>query len=203
VYDAVLFDLFTALLDSQRAWRIAAGSNGADVKWREETTRLAYSAGSYRAFAEVVADAAHLAGIPALRAHDLLGAIAERVRPWPETQDVLRRLSERMRIGVVTNCSEDLGRRAAARVGVHFDVVVTAEAAGAYKPRVEPYRLALQRLRADPASTLFVAGTPRDIEGARSAGMDVAWHNRLRVPLGGYEPPLAELASLEELLPLV
>jgi 2-haloacid dehalogenase len=108
-----------------------------------------------------------------------------------------------VRIGVVTNCSEDLGRRVAARVGVHFDVVVTAEAAGAYKPRGEPYRLALQRLRADPASTLFVAGTPRDIGGARGAGMDVVWHNRLRLALGECEPPLAEVASLEELLALV
>ena len=80
---------------------------------------------------------------------------------------------------------------------------VTAEAAGAYKPRVEPYRLALRRLRAEPATTLFVAGTPRDIGGARGAGMDVAWHNRLRLSLGECEPPLAEFASLEDLLALV
>jgi 2-haloacid dehalogenase len=69
VYDAVLFDLFTALLDSQPAWRGAAGSNGAGVKWREETSRLAYSAGSYRAFEDVVAEAAQLVCISALRAH--------------------------------------------------------------------------------------------------------------------------------------
>jgi HAD superfamily hydrolase (TIGR01493 family) len=78
-----------------------------------------------------------------------------------------------VRIGVVTNCSEELGQRAAACVGVEFDVVVTAEAAGAYKPQPEPYRLALERLSVQPSRALFVAGSPRDIAGARGVGMDV------------------------------
>jgi FMN phosphatase YigB (HAD superfamily) len=103
----------------------------------------------------------------------------------------------------VTNCSEDLGQLAAARVGVAFDTVATAEAAGAYKPRAEPYRLALDRLHVQPGRVLFVAGSPSDIAGARGVGMDVWWHNRLRVRLGGREPPLAELDSLEPLRTLV
>jgi 2-haloalkanoic acid dehalogenase type II len=129
--------------------------------------------------------------------------MAEHVSPWPEAPDVLRRLGERVRIGVVTNCSEELGRRAAARVGVHFDTVVTAEAAGAYKPRPEPYRLALERLGVRPASALFVAGSPSDIDGARDAGMDVWWHNRRQLPLGEREPPLEEIDSLAPLLAVV
>jgi hypothetical protein len=32
--------------------------------------------------------------------------------------------------------------------------------------------------------------------------MDVWWHNRLQLPLGEREPPLAELESLEPLLVL-
>jgi len=32
--------------------------------------------------------------------------------------------------------------------------------------------------------------------------MDVYWHNRLQLPLGEREPPLAELDSLEPLLAL-
>jgi FMN phosphatase YigB (HAD superfamily) len=111
-------------------------------------------------------------------------------------------LRERVRIGVVTNCSEELGQRAAARVGVHFDTVVTAEAAGAYKPRPEPYRLALDRLGVEPSRALFVAGSPSDISGASAAGMHVRWHNRLQLPLGAREPPLAEHDSLEPLVAL-
>ena len=202
MYDAVLFDLFTALLDSQPLWHEVAGSAAVGARWREECSRLAYSAGPYRPFVATVAQAARLVGVPPTRAADLLRGMGEQLGPWPEAPDVLRRLSERVRIGVVTNCSEELGQRAAARVGVHFDTVVTAEAAGAYKPRPEPYRLALERLSVQPSRALFVAGSPADIAGARGAAMDVCWHNRLELPLGESEPPLAELESLEPLLAL-
>jgi 2-haloalkanoic acid dehalogenase type II len=202
MYDAVLFDLFTALLDSQPLWREVAGSAAVGARWREESSRLAYSAGPYRPFVETVAQAARLAGVPPTRAADLLRGMGEQLRPWPDAPDVLRRLSERVRIGVVTNCSEELGQRAAARVGVHFDTVVTAEAAGAYKPRPEPYRLALDRLGVQPSRALFVAGSPGDITGAGGAGMRVWWHNRLQLPLGERQPPLAEHDSLEPLLAL-
>jgi 2-haloacid dehalogenase len=201
-YDAVLFDLFSALLDSQPLWREVAGDGAAGARWREESSRLAYSAGPYRPFVETVAQAAELAGVPPARIADLLRGMGEQLRPWPEAPAVLRCLSERVRIGVVTNCSEELGQRAAARVDVEFDTVVTAEAAGAYKPRPEPYRLALERLRVQPAGALFVAGSARDIAGARRVGMDVWWHNRLQLPLGDRRPPLAELDSLEPLLAL-
>src|SRR5205823_2437150 len=202
MFDAVLFDLFTALLDSRPLWREVAGSAAAGAKWREECSRLAYSAGPYRPFVETVAQAARLAGVPPTRAADLLRGMGEQLGPWPEALEVLKRLSERVRIGVVTNCSEELGQLAAARVGVHFDTVVTAEAAGAYKPRPEPYRLALERLSVQPARALFVAGSPSDIAGAHGAGMDAWWHNRLQLSLEEREPPLAEPDSLEPLLAL-
>jgi 2-haloalkanoic acid dehalogenase type II len=198
-YDAVLFDLFTALLDSEPVWTAAAGSAEAGARWRAECSRLAYSAVSYRPFDELVAEAA----LPPARAADLLRGMAEVVAPWPEAPAVLGRLREHMRIGVVTNCSEALGQVVAARVGVPFDTVVTAEAAGAYKLRPEPYLLALAQLDVEPSRALFVAGSPGDIEGAHGVGMHVAWHNRLGLPLGDREPPLAELDSLEPLLELV
>jgi 2-haloalkanoic acid dehalogenase type II len=200
MYDAVLFDLFTALLDSQPLWDEVAGSADAGARWREEASRVAYSAGPYRPFVETVEEAARRAGVPPERAVELLRGMGEQPRPWPEAPDVLGQLSGRGRIGVVTNCSEELGQRVAARVGVEFDTVVTAEAAGAYKPRPEPYMLALERLGVQPSRALFVAGSPSDITGARGAGMAVYWHNRLQLPLGDREAPLAEHDSLEPLL---
>ena len=154
MYDAVLFDLFTALLDSQPLWRDVAGSAPAGMRWREASSRVAYSAGTYRPFVETVAEAAEIAGVASARAANLLRGMGEQLGPWPEAAEVLRQLSESLQIGVVTNCSEELGQRAAARVGVHFDTVVTAEAAGAYKPRPEPYKLALDRLGVRASRTL-------------------------------------------------
>jgi 2-haloacid dehalogenase len=200
MYDAVLFDLFTALLDSQPLWREVAGSAALGASWREESSRVAYSTGTYRPFVETLEEAARVAGVPPGRAADLLRGMGERVGPWSEAPEVLRRLSESVRIGVVTNCSEELGQLAAARVGVPFDTVVTAEAAGAYKPRPEPYRLALDRLGVQASRTLFVAGSPADITGAGGAGMRAWWHNRLQLSLGKHDAPLAEHDSLEPLV---
>jgi 2-haloalkanoic acid dehalogenase type II len=199
--DALVFDLFSALLDSEPLWRAVAGDPQAGERWRVESSRVAYSTGSYRPFLETVAEAAQRAGVPPERAPDLLRGMAG-LSPWPEAPAVLGQLRQSAQIAVVTNCSEELGRRAAARVGVPFDTVVTAEAAGAYKPRPEPYRLALERLGVEPERALFVAGSPSDIDGARGAGMDAWWHNRRRLPLGEREPPLAEIDSLEALLAL-
>src|SRR3989304_812506 len=78
-------------------------------------------------------------------------------RPWPDTRDVLARLPA-VPLFIVTNCSERLGTLAAQRAG-SFDLVVTAERAGAYKPDPRPYRLALETLGLDPRQVLFVAGS--------------------------------------------
>ena len=79
------------------------------------------------------------------------------------------RLSRRVPLGVVTNCSVELGRRAAARCGVAFAVVVAAEEAGFYKPRPEPYQMVLGKLGTAPARTLFVAGSAADVPGAKGS----------------------------------
>jgi 2-haloalkanoic acid dehalogenase type II len=198
-YDAVLFDLFSALLDSQPAYDEVAGSASLGRRWRSEHSRLCYSAGDYRPHDELVAEAAEQAGLSPDRAPALVARLGE-LGPWPEAPAVLDRLRAAVRIGVVTNCSDELGRRAAARVGVPFDVVATAEAAGAYKPRPEPYRLALEALEVDAARTLFVAGSPDDIAGADRVGMPVYWHNRRGPDLGDRARPLVEHDSLAPLL---
>ena len=148
VYEGVLFDLFSGLLDSQPAYDEVAGSRSLGSRWRSEHSRLCYSAGDYRPHDDLVAEAAERAGLCADRARALVARLGE-LSPWPEAAGVLAELRATVKIGVVTNCSEQVGRRAAGKVGVPFDVVVTAEAAGAYKPRAEPYRLALAALELD------------------------------------------------------
>src|SRR2546430_1024732 len=78
---------------------------------------------------------------------------AER-RPWPDAAATVAALAASgVRLAVVTNCSERLGRIAAARLGTPFDAVITAERAGFYKPDPAPYRIALDALRATPERT--------------------------------------------------
>ena len=58
-YDAVLFDLLTALLDSWKLWNSVAGSQTAGRRWRAEYLKLTYAAGGYRPYENLVAKAAH------------------------------------------------------------------------------------------------------------------------------------------------
>lgn len=201
-YDAVMFDLLTALLDSWSVWNRAAGSPEDGLKWRRKYLDLTYQAGAYRPYEDIAREAARLAGTPA-GAGDRLVEYWETIAPWPEVGEVLSALQQRVPLAVATNCSIVLGRKAAARVGVPFKAVVTAEEAGFYKPRAEPYRLALKLLGTAPERTLFVAGSAADVPGARGAGMPVYWHNRMGLtPVGNAVPDFTH-ASLTLLLALV
>jgi 2-haloalkanoic acid dehalogenase type II len=123
--------------------------------------------------------------------------------PWPETVSVLGELARRVPLGIATNCSIELGRRAAACCQVAFAVVVTAEEAGFYKPRPQPYQMALGQLGTAPARTLFVAGSAADVSGAKVVGMPVYWHNRIGLAAVGDASPDYTERSLTPLLEIV
>jgi 2-haloacid dehalogenase len=187
-YDAVLFDLLTALLDSWSLWNEVAGDEARGLEWRKAFLRRAYATGRYAPYEEVILGSARDAGMPVALATELLRRWDE-LQPWPDVAEVLGTLSRAVPLGVVTNCSEALGARAVARVPVHFAVVVTAERAGFYKPDLRTYRLALAELGTAPERTLFVAGSAGDVPGATAAGMPVYWHNRVGMELPQGAPP--------------
>ncbi|MBZ4307788.1 HAD hydrolase-like protein, partial [Mycobacterium tuberculosis] len=80
------------------------------------------------------------------------------------------------KLAVVTNCSERLGRQAAALLSIRWDVVITAEQAGVYKPDPKPYRMALEQLGVDAADAAFVAGSSYDMFGTATVGLRTYWH---------------------------
>lgn len=201
-YDAVMFDLLTALLDSWSVWNRAAGSADAGLKWRRKYLELTYDAGPYRPYESIVREAAILSGVGTQAADNLL-TLWDTISPWPEVADVVGVLAQRVPLAVATNCSIGLGRKAAARVGVPFQAVVTAEEAGYYKPRPEPYVQALALLGTEPARTLFVAGSAADVPGASGVGMPVYWHNRMGLsPVGDARPDFTHgsLGPLRDLI---
>ncbi len=178
-YDAVVFDLLTALLDSWTLWNAVAGSEEAGMRWRRRYLEVTYGCGAYRPYETLVRDAAVDVGLPAE-----LGSALERrwreLQPWPEAPAVLKTLP--LPLAVATNCSVRLGRQAAERVGAPFAVVETAESVGFYKPRPEVYRAVLRTLGTAAERTLFVAGSASDVPGAKAVGMPVYWHNRVGLP---------------------
>lgn len=202
-YKAVMFDLLTALLDSWTLWNSVAGSSEAGLAWRGKYLELTYEAGAYRDYGAIIHESAQRAGLPAAHARALIDHWSE-LAPWPETAEVLRALGAKVPIAVATNASVALGRVAADAVGVPIDVLVTAEAAGFYKPRPEPYRMALEQLKLPASQVLFVAGSAADVPGASGVGMDVYWHNRRGLtPIAGSAPPRYMETSLHALRSLV
>ena len=200
-YKAVLFDLLTALIDSWSLWDAVAESREDGRRWRAEYLRITYGEGRYRPYEVLVREAAVATGLPARRADELAARYGE-LRPWPDAARALGGL--RVPLGVVTNCSEALARVAVGCTGVDFAVTVSAERAGWYKPRPEPYRLALAELGTAPEETLFVAGSAYDLLGAAGAGMTVFWHDRVGMAMPeGAPTPLVRSETLLRLPGLV
>ena len=188
-YAAVGFDLLTALLDTWSLWSDVAGGRALGMRWHAASQSLLRGR-EYRPFEQVVRDSAAVVGVDRAKAEELLSRWGE-AAPWPDVQSVLPRLGGYVRF-IVTNCSDRLGVLAASRAGT-FDLVMTAERAGAYKPDPRPYRAALDALGLHRKRVLFVAGSAHDVGGATRAGMDVYWANRGRVP-----PPTDGRALREE-----
>jgi 2-haloalkanoic acid dehalogenase type II len=196
---AVLFDLLTALLDSWSLWNSAANSEADGRRWRAEYLRLTYGCGAYRPYEMLVREAAAATGLTAAAA-ERLEAQWDELAPWSGANEALDRLAGRVKLAVVTNCSRTLGWRAAARIKVRWDAVITAEEAGYYKPHPRPYQLALERLRVSPVQCRFVAGSGYDLFGTEAVGLRTYWHNRARVapPLNAPQPEVLA-ASLDGL----
>lgn len=198
-YRAVLFDLLTALLDSWSLWNRVAGGEPAGRRWRAAYLELTYGCGAYQPYESLVAEAARRSALPTALATSLAEQW-ETIEPWEDAPALLRRLAPNHRLGVVTNCSERLGRTAARRLDVAWDVIVTSERAGYYKPHPAPYRLALDELGLPAREVLFVAGSGFDLIGTAQVGLDTYWHNRVGLARPEAAPaPLRESRSLEGL----
>ena len=185
---AVLFDLLTALIDSWTLWDGVAGNSADGRRWRAAYLKLTYATGLYRPYQDVVREAAVEVGLPPGFAEQLAARYGE-LQAWPEVPQVLGSLQGRLPLAVVTNCSQALGHIAASRTGISFEVLVTAERAGFYKPHPRPYRLALDELGFAPAECLFVAGSAYDLYGAAAVGLPVFWHDRIGTAMPPDAPP--------------
>ena len=56
-----------------------------------------------------------------------------------------------------------------------FELVLSAQESGAYKPDLRPYRMAVERTGADGGDIIFVSTHWWDVAGAKRAGMKTGW----------------------------
>jgi 2-haloacid dehalogenase len=194
-FQAIAFDLLTALIDSWSLWIDVAGEEELGRKWRSTSLRIVTSLGTYQPYEIILRQAAAQVGLPLDRADVLLRRWAE-LRPWPEVPGVLNKLRDR-RLAIVTNCSQRLAELAAVATRGRFEVIMSAERVGAYKTDPRAYLAAATALGLEPEMILFVAGSAHDVPGASQVGMKVYWSNRQRLPIPDDAPvPLVNAPDL-------
>ncbi|MAO57224.1 MAG: haloacid dehalogenase [Rhodospirillaceae bacterium] len=201
-YDAVLCDLLTGLLDSWTLWDAAAGGVEPGRRWRMAYLQVTFAQpGPYVSYEDLVAEAARMEGIPDAAVQALFDGYGN-LKPWPGVPETLRAVQAMgLPVGIVTNCSIALGKKASAAVGVDVDAVTIAEISGWYKPNPNAYAAGLAALGTTPERTLYVAGSPFDIAGAHRAGMDVFWHNQAGMAPGdGGAPVVMDARRIAPLL---
>lgn len=192
-FDAIAFDLLTALIDSWSLWSAVAGNDELGRRWRTESLARVTAAGAYRPYEVIVREATVAVGLPAGKADELLARWPE-LKPWPEAPGILQQLRGR-RLAIVTNCSQHLAELAAATTGGTFEVIMSAERAGYYKTAPAAYQAGLAALGLPAERVLFVAGSPHDVPGAGAVGMPVYWANRAGAPIPAGAPPPVVMAS--------
>jgi 2-haloacid dehalogenase len=101
-----------------------------------------------------------------------------RLDPWEDTAAGLARLRTRFIIGTLSNghmrMLVDLTRYG----GLGFDVILSAELAGTYKPDPKTYQTAARLLELPPDEVMLVACHPYDLDGAAAAGLRTGYVSR-------------------------
>jgi 2-haloacid dehalogenase len=197
-FQAIAFDLLSAHVDSWSLWIDAAGQEELGRKWRSTSLRIVTTTGTYQPYENILRRATAEVGLPPDCADVLLARWGE-LRPWPEIPTILSRL-QAQRLAIVTDCSQKLAELTATGTAWRFEVVMSAERAGAYKTDPRAYLAAATALGLEPQEILFVAGSAHDVPGAGQVGMKVYWSNRQHLPVPDTAPmPLVNAPDLNAL----
>ena len=121
--------------------------------------------------------------------------------------DVLRELSEVATLAVVSNGVHKVQTRRLAESGVSnfMEDVFISEKLGCEKPGARIFDAALRALGVENREHVLMVGDSltSDIQGGANAGLDTCWFNPNHTENPGKVIPTYEIASLEELYPLV
>jgi 2-haloalkanoic acid dehalogenase type II len=216
-YDIITFDCYGTLIDWDAgiagAFARAVAESGGGLDPRHvlparvleiyEEIEAQVEAERYRSYREVLTESTRRIArrlgwaLPEARASFLAESLPRWI-PFPDTNPALERLFKAgYRLGILSNVDDDLLAGTRKHFTVPFDVIVTAQQVGSYKPADGHFLTARERI--GPARWLHAAQNHfHDVTPARRHGIASAWINRKRLVRG--EPrPDRELHSLTEL----
>ncbi|MEW2806593.1 haloacid dehalogenase type II [Streptomyces massasporeus] len=200
--EVVVFDVLGTMVDEPGGLRTAVqeatGLPDAAVAdelvalWQQyceqEQERVRQGSRTYARTEVLDAEAARLvadhAGVTDPGALARLATAGRRLPPWPDSVAGLERLARRFPVLGLSNAGRTALLHLNAHAGLRWHQALSAEAALAYKPAPEVYRLALDSAGCPPQRVLMVAAHAWDLRGAQAAGMRTAYVHR---PVG--DPP--------------
>ncbi|MGK2851934.1 MAG: haloacid dehalogenase type II [Candidatus Limnocylindrales bacterium] len=209
-FDALTFDCYGTLIDWEtgllNAFRAVLPAHGVVIDDEALLERYAgfeaaAEAGPYLRYRDVLATGlrgvAVASGVVVSDAE--AAAFGGSVVDWPAFPDstaALVRLKARFRLGVLTNCDDDLFAASNARLSVDFDWVVTAQQVGSYKPAEANFRALFERMGTDGVPReriLHVAQSLyHDHAPAKRLGMTTVWIDRRHDRPGAGATPAAD-----------
>ena len=119
--------------------------------------------------------------------------------PFPDTVQSLKALKKRYKLTIISNIDDELFAHTAKKLAVEFDWVITAEQVKSYKPSLQNFQVALQRMGIAGNRLLHVAQSIyHDIVPAKTMGLATVWVNRRKNQEGfGATVPANETPDLE------
>lgn len=125
----------------------------------------------------------------------------------PEVLDVLRELSEVATLAIVSNGFQKVQTRRVMESGIgnFMEEIFVSEKVDSEKPNRKIFDAALRTLGVENREHVLMVGDSltSDIQGGVNAGLDTCWFNPHHAENPGKVIPTYEIASLEELYPLV
>jgi len=200
--EIITFDCYGTLIDWNGGISTALGAEGERQGRAVERERIlaAYHAAEprvqareYRPYREILtlleAEIAAELGWDPPTSPGFLADSLPQWQPFAETNSALRHLADRgFRLGILSNIDDDLLAGTRQHFDVDFDLLVTAQRLGSYKPAPAHFECALETVGGDRGRMLHIAQSYfHDVRPARDLGIETVWVNRLgeSLPAGG------------------
>ena len=208
-YEVITFDCFGTLIDWERgaakAFVDAARREGvtldqASVISAYDSLERVVQADVYRRYRDVLSESAQrAAAVVGWKLNpESAGFLVDSLPEWPpfdDTNPALERLAAAgCKLGILSNTDDDLIALTCNSLRAPFEILVTAQQVGSYKPA--PGHFLAARKQVGKRRWLHVSQSYfHDVGPALALGIPVAWINRKSKPLPG-QPPLRDFKLL-------
>ena len=192
-FDILTFDCYGTLIDWERGIVEALRPvfSRYDISMSDEEILEIYAeletmqeTGGYvnyrRVLQQVMEDlSAKLGFAQAFSAHDVLAESIRNWKPFHDTVPALRELKKRYKLAIISNIDDDLVQYSLDHLEVSFDWVITAQQARSYKPALNNFYYAIQKMNSSIERVLHIAQSiHHDIRPATKLGITTVWVNR-------------------------